>query len=131
MSNAQQEIDNIIGGIEGFFSALHKYNAEQREKKRLARLNDPYWKAKRSAAAKKAAQTRKDNKLKAQQKIKDDEEGWRLAQEYVREHCTCHLGNPPCSFCTNSNYCEDCDLQTMDDECPKCGKIFEEQNPGI
>jgi len=31
----------------------------------------------------------------------------------------------PVVFCESANYCESCDIQTMSDECPKCGAILE------
>jgi len=36
--------------------------------------------------------------------------------------CSCHTGNPPCSYCTDTNYCEDCEEKTWNDECPRCGE---------
>lgn len=43
------------------------------------------------------------------------------------ESCYCHHGNVPCSFCTDANYCEECNKNTWDDECLDCGAILVEE----
>lgn len=30
--------------------------------------------------------------------------------------CTCHLGNPPCAFCTNTFECEQCGTRVATDD---------------
>lgn len=42
------------------------------------------------------------------------------------DKCFCSTSNnPPCSFCENANYCENCDTATMSEECPDCGLLFD------
>jgi len=46
---------------------------------------------------------------------------------YLRRPEACHcnaISHPPCSFCTDRNYCEECDEGTWDGECPNCGKVL-------
>lgn len=46
--------------------------------------------------------------------------------EYMQDHCYCSTcSNPPCSFCTSANYCENCDVATMNSACPNCEKDLE------
>jgi len=59
-------------------------------------------------------------------KRKDEEYVASLSKKEYHRSCTCHLGNPPCTFCTDSNYCESCDINTWDEYCPKCGALIEQ-----
>ena len=65
-----------------------------------------------------------------EEKVIEKEHREYLSSMFMEERypsCTCHLGNPPCSYCTDRNYCEYCDESTWDDECPKCGKNIGER----
>lgn len=46
------------------------------------------------------------------------------------DSCSCHI-SAPCSYCTDTNYCEDCDTVTWEDECPDCGKDLIEGEIGV
>lgn len=56
-----------------------------------------------------------------------------MKKEYIYEErskpesCYCHTTNPPCSFCVDRNYCENCDVSTWDDECPECDQSLVER----
>jgi hypothetical protein len=97
------------------FERLHKRKLEYQHFKRC--VGQEKAKYRKSSAM-------KDYWKKKKEKEKHDKEDEEAARNYVHESCYCHLGNPPCGFCTDSNYCEDCDVRTLDDECPKCGKFF-------
>jgi len=88
-------------------------------KKRVAAQNNPLTKARKSRAMKKWWAKKKAQEIEEREKEKRQ-------AEYIHESCYCHTGNPPCSYCTDTNYCEKCDANTWDDECPKCGKAFDE-----
>jgi hypothetical protein len=97
---------------------MYKIKLEQQRRKRVATQNNPLTIARKSRAMKKHWEEKK----KAEEQEKQEEK-WR--EEYVPESCYCHMGNPPCSFCTDSNYCEKCDKNSRDEECPKCGENIE------
>jgi len=47
----------------------------------------------------------------------------------MQDSCYCSASsNPPCSFCETANYCEDCDIATIEDYCPNCGDAFNEED---
>lgn len=121
MSN--KEIDNIFIQAKNFSNKLNgliilkqKIITERRKKAQ----NNFFTKRRKSEAMKKYWKTKK-------KKEKQEKENEKLQYEYMHESCYCHLGNPPCSFCTDSNYCEDCDIKTLESECPKCGKNIEKE----
>jgi len=50
--------------------------------------------------------------------------------------CSCHCGNPPCSYCTDSTNCESCNVRFMilpgleDEENLLCDSCYEDrENP--
>lgn len=47
--------------------------------------------------------------------------------EFTERGCQCHLGHPPCSYCTSFVECPECEDVFNDDEgqCPSCGAEVE------
>ena len=82
---------------------LHKLGKEAAKAKRERALAN----RRASYARKKRLGLLKPRKTKADKERAKQEERQRLLEEdrrleeYYRENCTCHLGNPPCSFCTS------------------------------
>jgi len=97
------------------FHRLGEIRAEAISKRRSKAQNNPITKARKSAAMKKFYADKKERE-------KREEEEAEFIRDYRHESCYCHMGNAPCGFCTDTNYCETCDVQTWDDDCPKCGK---------
>lgn len=94
---------------------LGEIRADKIAERRRAAQNRPITKARKSESMK-----RFYARKRAAEKEAEEEREYRvLAGPY--EGCTCHLGNPPCSWCTDSYRCEACGVQTWDEECPKCG----------
>jgi hypothetical protein len=115
--------DKIISSLESIsqiFSKMYELRQEQITKRRKEAQNNPITKRRKSEAMKAWHAKKKEEAI---QKKKDEE--YQIANPY--EGCTCFLGNPPCSFCTDSNYCEECDIKTWDSECPKCNKNIERE----
>ena len=115
-------MSDIFDSISNFCEEMNKLRViKQRNitKRRIKAQNNPLTKARKSVSMKAYWERKK-------QKDIDEKEGEILAHEYAQEHCICHLGNPPCSFCVDSNYCEECRIQTIEDYCPKCGEILNE-----
>lgn len=106
------------------FSILAKLRAEVIAARRKKAQNNPVTKARKSRAMKQYWAEKK----KAEKEQADEENYIRsLTKEERYPSCTCFLGNPPCTFCTDSNYCEACDISTWDEQCPKCGNIFDNE----
>jgi uncharacterized protein YfaS (alpha-2-macroglobulin family) len=68
-----------------------------------------------------------NKKQKEREKQEDEDYFNSLPKEEKYRSCTCWQGNPPCTYCTDTNYCEDCDIKTWEDECPNCGKLLTEE----
>jgi hypothetical protein len=114
------ELNNIFNMFDTISRKMHdlgEIRAKKIQERRKEAQNNPFTRKRKSEAMKKYWADKKQKEI-------DDKEGRKLTYEYNRSHCTCHLGNPPCSFCTDSNYCENCDINTIEEECPNCGKIF-------
>lgn len=112
------DVNNIFSLFHKFSEYLHKkgeLRAKIKRENRIKAQNNPRTKIRKSESMKLYWKKKKQNDI-------DMKEAYELEMEYGREHCTCHLGNPPCSFCTDSNYCEDCDIVTTNDDCPNCLK---------
>jgi uncharacterized protein YfkK (UPF0435 family) len=116
MTNEEKNLDQLLTNIKTklkFISLkeiIKKYNRQKGQenckiKKSFAMKE--YWKLK---------------KKKEEEKINDLKYINGLIKSERYTSCTCFLGNPPCTFCTDSNYCGQCNIQTWDEECPKCGQ---------
>jgi HSP90 family molecular chaperone len=108
-----KNIDEIIKGCSSIIEAINKikhYNRSKGQEKckyiKSIKMKK-YW---------------KEKKKKELQKKQDEEYYNSLLPSEKYTSCTCWLGNPPCQYCTDTNYCEDCDIKTWDNICPKCGK---------
>jgi|WetSurMetagenome_2_1015567.scaffolds.fasta_scaffold543831_2 hypothetical protein len=113
-------MNDIFEFAENFSKVIFELTKKKQEQQRLNRIkgqNRPFTKNRKSKSMKKYWEEKRQKEI-------DDKENEILRVEYIQEHCTCHLGNPPCAFCTKSNYCEDCDINTIDENCPKCGREF-------
>lgn len=116
-------MDEVWNGLENFSKAmneLYKKKEERARQNRIKAQNNPYTKRRKSEAMKKYWKEKKQKAIDELVRVKD-------CYEYSQECCVCHLGNPPCGYCTSSNFCEECDVVTHDEECPKCGKVFDKE----
>jgi hypothetical protein len=89
--------------------------AEKIHAKRCIAQNNLLTKSRKSRSMK---EYWKKKKLREQKEQEEEE----YKRSYRHESCYCHMGNPPCGFCTDSHYCEKCDVRTIYAECPKCGE---------
>lgn len=93
--------DDMFAGALGIARAMAKLEAEKRERQRLKRNELARH---RYRIKPKINRLSKEEKLLAEQKRREEEHEERmLIAEYAMEHCTCHLGNPPCTYCVNKN----------------------------
>jgi len=116
------EVDQIFDfavGLSKAMNKLYKRKAEIIHGNRVRGQNNPYTKRRKSESMKKYWREKRER----EQQEREDQ---KARDEYVHESCYCmNTPMPPCSFCTDSNYCEACNILTMDEECPECGKLIE------
>lgn len=121
------EVDDIFKKVENFSKAmceLYKIKAEKIHQRRIKAQNNPLVKQRKSRAMKEYWAKKKEE----EQKEREERDYINsLSKEELHPSCTCFLGNPPCAFCTDSNYCEECNIQTWDNYCPECGKLIGEE----
>ena len=115
---SQDVFDSVVSfckKISKQVTKIDKIKAERARQNRIKAQNDPFTKKLKS-----------DSMKKFYEKKREEEAEQEAIDEYYCQptSCYCHLGNPPCSYCTDTNYCEECDEKTWDDECPKCGKYI-------
>ena len=118
MSDVDKIFDRAME-VSQIMNDLYEKKAEAIRQRRLKAQNNPSTKRRKSESMKRYWKARQDKEA-------EEREEQKARDSYVPESCYCHIGNPPCSWCTDTNYCEICDINTWNDECPKCGyKLIE------
>ena len=108
------DIFDRVGEVSQVMNNLYKKKAEAIRQRRIKAQNNPFTKRRKSKSMKKYWKERRNKEV-------EEREVQKARDAYIPESCYCHLGNPPCSWCTDTNYCELCDINTWGDECPNCG----------
>lgn len=109
-------IDNIFNNVKKMVS-IYQLLEEQKAINRKA--GQAKCKLRKSERMKEFWKKKKEE----QRKIKEDTEYYEsLPKAEKYRSCTCWQGNAPCSYCTDRNYCEKCDIATWDEICPTCGQ---------
>lgn len=95
--------------IDALFRLIHQISKEVLDeiKKKKEREKEEKKLERNKKARKRYAHLKSIGKLPKyltrEQKLENEIEEQRMIAEYASEHCTCHLGNPPCSFCTRDD----------------------------
>lgn len=117
--NDVDEIFDFATNLSSAMNKLYERKAEIIHANRVRGQNNPYTKRRKSESMKRYWKERRERE-------KQEREDQKARDEYVHESCYCaNTSMPPCSFCTNSNYCDECDIATMSEECPRCDKLIE------
>ncbi len=115
MSDIFSHLEKVIDNL----SKLSEIRLKQIHDNRVNGQNNPLTKIWKSDSMKKWW---KEKKEKETQVIEDE----KARREYIPDSCYCsNTPHPPCGFCESANYCEDCDIATINDECPECEKSIE------